>query len=100
MSRRRVLFLCTGSSCRSPMAETIVNARLGEQWQAFSAGSQPAGFVHPRAMKALAEFTGLSFDAVITLCAESGDECTVWLGRGRLLHQPYPDPALVDGTPG
>ena len=43
---RKVLFLCTGNSCRSQMAEAIVNARLGEGWQAVSAGTKPAGYVH------------------------------------------------------
>ncbi len=51
----KVLFLCTGNSCRSQMAEAIVNARLGDQWRAFRAGTEPAGYVHPLAIQALAE---------------------------------------------
>ncbi len=80
--KRRVLFLCTGNSCRSQMAEAIVNARLGEQWQAFSAGTKPAGYVHAKALAVLAEigiqhqgrskladeFRDMDFDLVITVC--------------------------------
>ena len=53
MSRRKVLFLCTGNSCRSQMAEAIVNARLGETWEAVSVGTKPAGYAHPKAIAGL-----------------------------------------------
>jgi arsenate reductase len=112
MSKLRILFLCTGNSCRSQMAEAIINARLGDQWQAFSAGSRPAGNVHPLAVqvlselgishhgrpKSMQEFLGQSFDVVITLCEDSDDNCPVWLGKGKQLHQPYPDPAKATGS--
>ncbi len=76
---KKVLFLCTGNSCRSQMAEAIVNARMGEVWQAVSAGTKPAGYVHPKALEALSEigiqhegrskhadeFQGESFDLVV-----------------------------------
>jgi arsenate reductase (thioredoxin) len=55
LMKRKVLFLCTGNSCRSQMAEAIVNARLGEEWEAVSAGTKPAGYVHPKALAGLAE---------------------------------------------
>ena len=91
MNKSRVLFLCTGNSCRSQMAEAIVNGRFGDQWEAFSAGSKPAGCVPPLALKVLSEigidhqgrsksieeFHGLSFDLVITLCDQAADECPV-----------------------
>jgi arsenate reductase (thioredoxin) len=107
MNKFRVLFLCTGNSCRSQMAEAIVNARLGDTWQAFSAGSKPAGYVHPMALKALEEagirhagtsksmdvFRSQDFDLVITVCDDNEGECPVWLGKGKRLHQAYPDPA-------
>jgi arsenate reductase len=94
------------------MAEAILNARQGERYQAYSAGSHPTGFVHPLAIKALAEigighqgsskhvdeFRGQSFDYVITLCDPAADECPVWLGRGKRMHMPFPDPAKVSGT--
>lgn len=112
MNKTRVLFLCTGNSCRSQMAEAIVNANLGDRWQAYSAGSKPAGYVHPLAIKALSEigidhqgrtksveeFRNQPFDVVITLCDQADDECPVWLGKGVRLHKPFPDPAKVTGN--
>ncbi len=53
MDKKRVLILCTGNSCRSQLAEAIVNHDLADGWEAFSAGTQPAGYVHPLALKAL-----------------------------------------------
>jgi arsenate reductase len=55
MSKKQVLFLCTGNSCRSQMAEGLVNYFLGEEWETQSAGTHPAGYVHPLAVQALAE---------------------------------------------
>ena len=107
---KRVLFLCTGNSCRSQMAEAIVNARLGEMWQAVSAGTKPAGYVHPKALAALAElrmhhagrphladeFKGVAFDLVVTVCDSAAEECPVWLGPGKRVHHSFPDPAKTD----
>lgn len=112
MPRSRVLFLCVGNTCRSQMAEAIVNAPLAGLWEAFSAGSQPGGAVNPMALQALEEigithhgrpksvdeFRHLKFDLVVILCASEDDQCPVWLGRDKVVHQPYPDPANVDGT--
>lgn len=103
----RVLFLCTGNSCRSQMAEAIVNAHLGERWQAVSAGTKPAGFVHPKALAVLEEIgirhQGRSkladeyrqehFDLVITVCDSAAEECPLWLGKGTRLHHSFLDPA-------
>jgi arsenate reductase len=108
--KRKVLFLCTGNSCRSQMAEAIVNARLGEQWEAVSAGTKPAGFVHPKALEALREigiqhegrskradeFRDVDFDLVVTVCDSAAEECPVWLGKGKRTHHSFPDPALTD----
>jgi arsenate reductase len=107
---KRVLFLCTGNSCRSQMAEAIVNARLGAEWEAVSAGTKPAGYVHPKALAALAEigiehsgrskladeFKGVAFDVVITVCDSAAEECPVWLGKGKRVHHSFPDPAKTD----
>jgi arsenate reductase len=112
MDQKRVLFLCTGNSCRSQIAEAIVNARLMDNWQAFSAGSKPAGFVHPLAVqvlseigidhhgrsKSIEEFRGEPFHLVVTLCEESEHECPVWLGKGKQVHMPFPDPSNAEGT--
>ncbi len=48
---KKVLFLCTGNSCRSQLAEAIVNARMGTEWEAVSAGTHPSGYVHPNALR-------------------------------------------------
>jgi len=110
VSRRKVLFLCTGNSCRSQMAEAIVNFRLGERWEAVSAGTRPTGFVHPKALEALAEigiqhtgrskpvdeFRGVAFDLVVTVCDSAAEECPVWLGKGKRIHHSFPDPAKTD----
>ncbi len=110
--RRKVLFLCTGNSCRSQLAEAIVNAQAGDRWEAVSAGTRPAGYVHPNALRALAEigvehqgrskhadeFRGAAFDLVVTVCDSAAEECPVWLGHGRRVHVGFPDPAKVTGT--
>jgi arsenate reductase (thioredoxin) len=112
MGKKKVLFLCTGNSARSQMAEALVNAQLGETWQAFSAGSLPTGYVHPVALevlselgidhhgrsKSITEFMGQSFDLVVTVCDPAADECPVWLGKGRRVEIPFPDPAKVTGS--
>ncbi len=110
--RKRVLFLCTGNSCRSQMAEAIVNAMAADRWQAFSAGSRPAGSVHPATIRVLAEigidaskarskavsdFKNESFDLVVTVCDQAAEECPVWLGSGQRVHLEFPDPARVQG---
>jgi arsenate reductase (thioredoxin) len=109
---RKVLFLCTGNSCRSQMAEAIVNARLGDAWQAVSAGTAPAGYVHPMAVRALAEigiehagrskhvdeFRNASFDRIVTVCDSAAEECPLWLGPGRRMHLSFPDPARAAGS--
>ena len=109
---KRVLFLCTGNSCRSQMAEAIVNARLGGDWQAYSAGTVPAGYVHPKALAALAEigirhqgesksveqFRDMAFDLVVTVCDSAAEECPLWLGQGRRVHHSFIDPAKARGA--
>ena len=110
--KRKMLFLCTGNSCRSQMAEAIVNARLGDEWEAVSAGVQPAGYVHPLALRALAEigithigrsksadeFRNARLDLVVTVCDDAAENCPVWLGQGRKTHLGFPDPAKATGS--
>lgn len=112
MQRKKVLFLCTGNTCRSQMAEAIVNARLSDQWLAFSAGVQPAAVINPYTGKALAEvgivhlgqpkhpdiFKDQAFDLVVTLCDDAAENCPVWLGPGRKQHLGLPDPATARGS--
>ncbi|MHB1294587.1 MAG: arsenate reductase ArsC [Anaerolineae bacterium] len=114
MSRRkRVLFLCTGNSARSQMAEGLVNFLMGERWEAVSAGTRPAGYVHPLAIQAMAElgidisgqvsksvevFRQEALDIVITVCDNAASTCPLWLGQGRVVHAAFPDPADATGT--
>ena len=113
MSKRRVLFLCTGNSCRSQMAEGLVKHYLKKKWKAFSAGTQPVGEVHPLAVRAMAEvgidisdykpktpdkFRKKKVDLVITVCDNAAEDCPVWLGKGEVAHISFPDPAEVAGT--
>ena len=108
----QVLFLCTGNSARSQMAEGLVNHLLGDEWQAQSAGVEPSGLVHPLAIKAMAEigidisnqhsksveeFRQASLDLVITLCDHAAETCPLWLGQGSRVHMGYPDPAAASG---
>ena len=109
----RVLFLCTGNSCRSQMAEALAAHFAGERWAAFSAGTRPAGFVHLMALAALAEIgiqhAGVSkpvevfrqqpFDLVVTVCDAAAEDCPLWLGQGRVVHVSFPDPAKAEGSP-
>ena len=110
--KRNVLFLCTGNSCRSQMAEAIVNARLSDEWRAFSAGTEPSGYVHLKAIQVLDEigiahvgksksadlFRDRDFDLVVTVCDDAAENCPVWLGKGKRVHLGFPDPAKAKGT--
>lgn len=109
-----VLVLCTGNSCRSILAEAMINHLGGGRYRAVSAGSRPTGEVHPVALAALArhgidtgrprskswdEFAGNSFDLVITVCDQAANEsCPVFGGPGRRLHWSTPDPSAVRGS--
>jgi len=111
-NRRRVLFLCGGNSCRSQMAEAIVNNNLGDEWLAFSAGTQPTGYVHPLAIQVLGEigiihhgrskstveYRNEEFDLVVTVCDNAAEQCPIWLGPGKRVHLGFQDPAAAQGT--
>ncbi len=109
----RVLILCTGNSARSQMAEGLLRQVLGDRVEVYSAGTQPAGYVHPLAIEAMQElgidishqrsksvdeFQGQTFDLVITVCDEADRNCPVWLGRGNKMHVGFPDPAAATGS--
>jgi arsenate reductase len=105
---KRILFLCTGNAVRSQMAEALANAFHGERFSAVSAGSRPAGFVHPLAIRALgaigidatrarskiaAEFDGEAFDLVVTVCDSAAADCPHWPNAKRIEHWPIEDPS-------
>ncbi len=112
MTKRKVLFLCTGNSCRSQMAEAITNANYGDQWEAVSAGTNPAGYIHPKALQVLKEigidhqgtsksaeqFRDTNFELVVTVCDDAAENCPVWLGKGKRVHMGFPDPAKAQGS--
>ena len=113
MRKRTVLFLCTGNSARSQMAEGLVNHFRGDWWEAVSAGTSPSGYVHPLSIRAVAElgidisgnrsksadeFREAELDLVITVCDGAAANCPVWLGQGRVVHIPFPDPAAATGS--
>ena len=108
----RILFLCTGNSCRSQMAEGWTRQMWGDRFEAYSAGILPTGVnrfavavmkeagvdITVQRSKHVDEMKGLPFDAVITLCDEAREACPVFPGKVRVLHHGFPDPALAAGS--
>lgn len=110
--KKRVLFLCTANSCRSQMAEGIINHFLGDNIAAFSAGTQ-ASSVNPMAIevlkeigidisghrsKNLSEFDEQRFDHVITLCGSANETCPLYIGGTKKTHIGFDDPTNARGT--
>ncbi len=109
-----ILVLCTGNSCRSVMAEALINQLGKGRYRALSAGSFPAGYVHPKSIATLQrhgidpgqprskswdELENESIDLVITVCDQAANEtCPVFLGDIKKLHWSTPDPAKAEGT--
>ena len=106
--KKRILFLCTGNAARSQMAEGLANAFHADDVEAVSAGSRPAGWVHPLAIRALneigvdihdakskgaAKFIDEPFDVVVTVCDSAAQDCPHWPGAKRIEHWPIEDPS-------
>lgn len=110
---KRVLVLCTGNSCRSQMAEALWRDLGRGEWETHSAGSNPAGYVHPLAVKvmgevgtdlsrheskALEQFRDQPFDVVVTVCGNAQEACPAFPGAKQMLHWPFDDPAHAEGS--
>ena len=111
MDKKRILFLCTGNAARSQMAEALARTFHGGRVDAVSAGSRPAGWVHPMAIevmeelgadmsevysKSAQEFLSTDFDAVVTVCDSAAADCPNWPGARRIEHWPIEDPTWGD----
>ena len=113
MQKTRVLFLCTGNSARSQMAEAILRKRAGDYFEVYSAGLEPKGLnsytlrvlnesgidTSELRSKALTEFIGKQhFGYLITVCSKAEDKCPIFPGMGMRLHWPFDDPADFHGN--
>lgn len=112
-SKPTVLILCTGNSCRSHLAEGILRAVAGDILDVASAGSKPAGYVHPLAIRVMQEiqidisahtskpmtdFMTRPVETVITVCGHADQACPVFPGQVNRHHWPFEDPAHAEGT--
>ena len=112
--KKRILFLCTGNAARSQMAEGLARGFHGDELDVVSAGSRPAGWVHPLAIRALGElgidageqtsksaepFLGQKFDVVVTVCDSAAKDCPMWPGAARVEHWPIEDPSYGPDDP-
>lgn len=113
MTTPLILVLCTGNSCRSHLAEGILRDALGPGYRIASAGSKPAGYVHPLAITAMAElgldisghhskhldeFLSEQVETVITVCGNADQACPMFPGQMNRHHFPFDDPAHATGT--
>ncbi len=109
----RVLILCTGNSCRSHLAEGLLRKFAGDLLEVASAGSKPAGYVHPVAIevmreigvdirqhtsKHMNEFLNRQVETVITVCGNADQACPLFPGQVNRHHWPFDDPARATGT--
>ena len=112
ISKPKVLFICTGNSCRSQMAEGFLRHIAGDSFEALSAGTDPVG-VNPTAVRVMAErgidisgqeskgirpFLGHHFPYVITVCDRANERCPIFPGVMKRLHWSFEDPATAKGT--
>ena len=113
MTKPLILVLCTGNSCRSHLAEGILRRALGDAYEVASAGSKPAGYVHPLAIRAMADididianhkskhldqFLNQNVETVITVCGNADQACPMFPGQVNRHHFPFDDPAHATGT--
>ena len=110
--KKRVLFLCTHNSCRSQMAEGLVNHFLGDRFEAFSAGTEATKVnllatqvmlelgidISGHRSKILDEFAGELFDYVITLCGDANEKCPLFFGGVQRMHLGFDDPSRLPGS--
>ena len=120
VTMHHILFLCTGNSCRSILAEAYVNHHYKHTWQAYSAGSNPTGAVHPMALEVLKGHNvsvegyhsknwnvfgpqngtspATAMDYIVTVCNNAaGETCPIWPGHPATHHWPFPDPTKFSG---
>ncbi len=113
MSKPLVLILCTGNSCRSHLAEGLLRAAAGDLFEVASAGSRPAGYVHPQAIavmqelgldisghtsKHMSDFLDRQVTTVITVCGHADQACPMFPGQVNRYHWGFDDPAHATGT--
>ena len=112
--RSKILFVCTHNRCRSILGEVIANTKHSDVFEAYSAGSAPAGEVHPLTLRYLKardlpveglksqswdDFEDEGLDLVITVCDSAANEiCPLWMGETPRLHWGMPDPSRVEGS--
>jgi len=111
--KSKVLFLCTGNSARSQMAEGFLRKFAGDQYEVFSAGTSPAGLnplaveamrelgidISTQSSKSVNEFLGLSIPFVVTVCDRAKESCPIFPGALHFIHWSFEDPAAVTGSP-
>ncbi|MBZ5551647.1 MAG: arsenate reductase ArsC [Acidobacteriia bacterium] len=109
MRKERILFLCTGNSARSQMAEGLLRHMAGDRYEVFSAGTRPTG-LNPTALQVMREigidisghrskhvdeFSGQAFDCVFTVCDNAREACPFFPGGGKRIHHSFEDPAAA-----
>lgn len=110
---KKVLVLCTGNSCRSQMAEALWRELGQGEWESYSAGSLPSGYVHPMAIEVMREldqdlsqnrskhvneYLNETFDLVVTVCDSAKESCPTLAGAQHIEHWPFYDPADAEGS--
>ncbi len=106
---KKILFLCTGNSCRSQMAEALLRSHKPNEYEVFSAGTKP-GILDPRAVKvmkemgidisnqyakSLSKFSNTSFYLVVTVCDNARETCPLFLGQAKKIHKGFQDPPFM-----